>query len=57
MNQIGKELNMKNTFFVNPHGLDSKEAYSTVEDLAILTKYALSFPMALRVMETKYYQT
>ena len=38
MNQVGKELNMKNTYFVNPHGLDSKEAYSTVEDLAILTK-------------------
>ena len=29
---------MNHTFFVNPHGLDSKEARSTVNDLAILMK-------------------
>jgi D-alanyl-D-alanine carboxypeptidase len=32
---------MKETFYINPHGLDSSfklEAYSTADDLAILTK-------------------
>ena len=57
MNLIAKELNMKNTYFVNPHGLDAKEAYSSVEDLAILTKYTLSFPAAVQIMETKSYKT
>jgi D-alanyl-D-alanine carboxypeptidase len=41
MNSIGREIGMKDTFYVNPHGLDCAfrlEAYSNVEDQAILVK-------------------
>jgi D-alanyl-D-alanine carboxypeptidase len=41
MNDKAKMLNLKNTHFVNPIGLDEQDHYSTAYDLAILTKYAL----------------
>jgi serine-type D-Ala-D-Ala carboxypeptidase (penicillin-binding protein 5/6) len=40
-------LGMKDTLFLNAHGLDSLERklpYSTAQDMAILTKYALEHP-------------
>ncbi len=36
MNNKAKELGMKNTNFVNPHGLHNADHYTTAEDLAIL---------------------
>lgn len=42
MNQTAKELKMNYTFFMNPHGLDTKEAYSCVHDLSILMSYIMS---------------
>lgn len=47
MNATAKELGMKETVFVNPHGMDAvgrMEAYSIVEDLALLTKAMLDYP-------------
>lgn len=41
MNLKAKMLNLKNTHFTNPVGLDEEGHYSTAFDLAILTKYAL----------------
>lgn len=41
MNERAKMLNLQNTHFTNPIGLDSSNHYSSVFDLAILTKYAL----------------
>ena len=41
MNKKAKELGLKNTSFANPTGLDHKDNYSTVSDVAILLKYAL----------------
>ena len=41
MNQKAKVLGMKNTHFVNVHGLDAKNHYSTCYDLAILGSYAM----------------
>lgn len=43
MNQKAKEIGMKNTHFENSTGLNSKEHYSTAEDMALLLKYALQF--------------
>ena len=45
MNSEAKRLGLKNTYFVNPTGLDEKEInnYSTVNDLAKFTKYLLNF--------------
>lgn len=42
MNQKAKELNLNNTHFVTPHGLDSEEHYTTSYELAILSNYALN---------------
>ena len=41
MNKKAEILNLKNTHFVNPIGLDAEGHYSSARDLAILTKYAL----------------
>jgi D-alanyl-D-alanine carboxypeptidase len=45
MNALAKQLNMERTRFVNPHGVDQNVKplpYSTAEDLARLTQYALN---------------
>jgi D-alanyl-D-alanine carboxypeptidase len=45
MNALAKQLKMERTRFVNPHGIDYKVKpvpYSTSEDMARLTRYAMS---------------
>lgn len=45
MNALAKQLNMERTRFVNPHGIDYKVRplpYSTAEDMARLTRYAMN---------------
>jgi D-alanyl-D-alanine carboxypeptidase len=45
MNALAKQLNMERTRFVNPHGVDQNVKplpYSTAEDLARLTRYAVN---------------
>lgn len=45
MNALAKQLKMEKTRFVNPHGVDTNVKplpYSTAEDLARLTRYALN---------------
>ena len=45
MNALAKQLKMERTRFVNPHGIDYKVKplpFSTVEDMARLTRYAMS---------------
>ena len=45
MNALAKQLKMERTRFVNPHGIDWKVKplpYSTAEDMARLTKYAMN---------------
>lgn len=42
MNRKAKDLGMKNTHYVCPHGLDTKNHYSSASDIAILSKYAWS---------------
>jgi D-alanyl-D-alanine carboxypeptidase (penicillin-binding protein 5/6) len=45
MNALAKQLKMERTRFVNPHGVDTNVKplpYSTAEDLARLTQYALN---------------
>lgn len=46
MNALARQLGMRRTLFLNPHGLDSPEGkarpFSTAADLARLTRYAYS---------------
>lgn len=53
MNKKARELGMRNTHFDNPHGLDSKEHYSTAADLALLARYAMKNPEFRRYVATE----
>ena len=53
MNKRAQTLNLKNTHFVNPVGVDAENHYSTAYDLAILTKHALRNPIFRRVIKIK----
>jgi D-alanyl-D-alanine carboxypeptidase (penicillin-binding protein 5/6) len=47
MNALGRKVGMKNTRFLNPHGLDDTERsapFSTAADVAELTRYAMDRP-------------
>lgn len=41
MNNKATWLGMNNSHFMNPHGLDAEEHYSSAYDMAILTQYAM----------------
>lgn len=44
MNEKARELGLTDTHFVNPHGLDHKEHYTTAKELALITRAALQVP-------------
>lgn len=55
MNEKAKYLGLKNTSFANPQGFDSFENYSSVEDLAILSQYALNnYPLIAEIVKNEY---
>ncbi len=53
MNDKARYLGLKGTHFVNPHGLDAPDHYSTAEDLAILADYAMDNPIFAKTVSTK----
>ena len=53
MNSKAQKLNMKNSSFTNPHGLDNPKHYSTAYDLALLTKYAMENEKFALIVNTK----
>ncbi len=54
MNKKAKQIGMKNTTFSNPHGLDEKnENYSTAYDMALLMRYANSYPLFRKITGCK----
>ncbi len=55
MNKKAYELNLLDTHFVTPHGLDSDEHFTTAQDLARLTDYALSNEIFAKIVKTKSY--
>lgn len=55
MNKKAEELNLKNTHFVTPHGLDRDGHYTTALELAKITDYALKNPKIAEVVATKQY--
>ena len=58
MNLKAQELNMNNTTYENPHGLNDKtKNYSTAYDLALLMKYAIKNKEFLKITSTKKYKT
>ena len=55
MNEKASELGLANTHFDNPHGLDSKDHYTTAYELAVITARAFDDPMIAMIMGTKKY--
>lgn len=53
MNKKSQELNLKNTHFVTPNGLDNENHYTSAYDLAILTDYALKNESFKKIVSTK----
>ena len=53
MNDKARELGLQGTHFVNPHGLDAQDHYSTARDLALLTAYAMDDPIFARTVGAK----
>lgn len=55
MNSKAKELGLKDTHFVTPHGLDDPEHYTTAYELAKITDYALKNEKFAKIVSTKNY--
>lgn len=55
MNQKVKELGLKNTRFVNCHGLPAKGHYTSAYDMAVLCREALKYPELLQLTSIKHY--
>lgn len=55
MNEKAKLLGLANTHFSNPQGFDSKQNYSSSNDLAILAHYALTNYPEIRAIVQKDY--
>ena len=53
MNDKAHRLGLKDTHFVNPHGLDSPGHYSTARDMAVLAAYAMQNPIFAKTVSTK----
>ncbi|WP_178382403.1 MULTISPECIES: D-alanyl-D-alanine carboxypeptidase family protein [Paenibacillus] len=53
MNAKAEELGLQNTHFANPHGLDAEGHYSSANDLAVLTAYAMHNPVFKKVVKTR----
>ena len=53
MNDKARMLELDNTHFENPNGLDSPGHYSTARDLAILAEYAMKNPLFYQTVSTK----
>lgn len=55
MNTKAEELNLLNTHFESPHGLDSDGHYTTAYELALLSNYALKNKTFLNIVGTRQY--
>lgn len=53
MNRKAKALGLKNTHYVNPHGLDAEGHYSSAYDLAVLSREALQYKEFAAIAATK----
>lgn len=53
MNQTAISLGLKNTHFVNPHGLDHEDHYTTAFDLAMLADYCMQNELFRTIVATQ----
>ncbi|MEE0741214.1 MAG: D-alanyl-D-alanine carboxypeptidase family protein [Emergencia sp.] len=55
MNKTAEQMGCKNTHFVNPNGMDSKNHYTSAYDMMLITKMALSNDVIAKAAGTKSY--
>lgn len=58
MNKLATDIGMKNSYFINPHGLEENDGSgntSTARDMALLTKYAMKNKIFREIFGTKKY--
>ncbi|MBC7074774.1 MAG: D-alanyl-D-alanine carboxypeptidase [Syntrophomonadaceae bacterium] len=55
MNQKAKMLGLKNTSFINSHGLSAENHYTSAYDMAVISRYALNYPKILEYCSIKEY--
>ncbi len=55
MNQKALQLGLKDTRFMNPHGLDEEGHYSSAYDLAVIARNAMNIPLFAQIVGTRYY--
>ena len=55
MNEKANKLDLNNTHFETPHGLDSDQHYTTAYELALLSNYALKNKTFAQIVGTKNY--
>lgn len=53
MNERVESLYLQNTHFQNPHGFDAENHYSSANDLALIAKKLLNFPLAKKIVQTQ----
>lgn len=56
MNEKAKVLGMTDTHFTNSNGLDNPDHFSTANDMAALTQYAMSHTYFRTIVQTKIYR-
>jgi serine-type D-Ala-D-Ala carboxypeptidase (penicillin-binding protein 5/6) len=52
MNAKAKQLDLINTHYANPHGLDAPGHYTSAEDLTALARYAMRYPQFRQAVGT-----
>lgn len=57
MNETAAFLGMNNSHFMNPHGLDEDNHYSSAYDIAILMQYAMQNEQFQTISETESYHS
>ncbi|MCL5677427.1 MAG: D-alanyl-D-alanine carboxypeptidase [Firmicutes bacterium] len=53
MNEKAIDIGAVSTHFTNPHGLDNPDHYTTVEDMALMTRYAMKLPLFAEIVSSK----
>ncbi|MCQ2429918.1 MAG: D-alanyl-D-alanine carboxypeptidase [Clostridia bacterium] len=53
MNESARSLGLTDTHFVNPHGLDDEQHYTTARELALIARAALDDPVFREIVSTR----
>jgi D-alanyl-D-alanine carboxypeptidase len=54
MNEKAQFLKLTESHFMNPQGFDNAEHYSSAHDLAVLTHYAMQYPLISEIVKKDY---